>query len=71
MDPDVVGRGLSGLGKGLAPAIIGMAREMGVPLPPEFNDPDTDPPPRLIVDVLRGIAGRFFPLLAGDVKDLT
>jgi hypothetical protein len=71
MDPDVVGRGLSGLGKGLAPAIISRAREMGVPLPVELNDPDTDPPPRLIVDVLRGIAGRFFPLLAGGVNDLT
>ena len=69
MDPEVVGRGLSGLGKGLAPAIISRAREMGVPLPAELDEPD--PPPRLIVDVLRGIAGHFFPLLAGDVKDLT
>jgi phospholipase C len=71
MDPDVVGRGLSGLGKRLAPAIISRARDMGVPLPAELDDPDKDLPPRLIVDVLRGIAGRFFPLLAGDVKDLT
>ena len=68
MDPEVVGRGLSGLGKGLAPAIISRAREMGVPLPAELDEPD--PPPRLIVDVLRGIAGHFFPLLAGDVEDL-
>jgi hypothetical protein len=67
----VVGRGLSGLGKRLAPAIISRARDMGVPLPAELDDPDKDLPPRLIVDVLRGIAGRFFPLLAGDVKDLT
>jgi hypothetical protein len=43
---------------------------MGVPLPAELDDPDGNPPPRLIVDVLRGIAGHFFPLLAGDVKDL-
>jgi len=70
MDPDVVGRGLSGLGKGLGPAIISRAREMGVALPAELDDPDADPPPRVIVDVLREIAGHFFPLLAGDVRDL-
>lgn len=66
MDPDVVGRGLSGLGRGLAPAIISRARELGVALPAELDDPNDDPPPRLIVDVLRGIAGHFFPGLAGD-----
>jgi phospholipase C len=70
MDPDVVGKGLSGLGKGLAPAIIARAREMGVQLAAEISDPEADLPPRLIVSVLRDIAGHFFPLLAGDAKDL-
>lgn len=70
MDPDVVGRGLSGLGKGLAPAIISRARDMGVPLPAGLDDPNADPPPRLIVDVLRGIAAHFFPRLAGESPDL-
>jgi len=70
IDPAVVGRGLSTLGKGMAPAIIARAREMGVQLPAELNDPRTKLAPRLIVGVLRDIAGHFFPLLAGDAKDL-
>jgi phospholipase C len=70
MDPEVVGKGLSALGKGLAPAIIARAREMGMQLAAEVSDPGADLPPRLIVNVLRDIAGHFFPLLAGDAKDL-
>ena len=71
MDPEVVGQGLSTLGKGIGPALIARAEEMGVQLPAELNDPGTDLPPRLIVAVLRQIAGHFFPLLAGDAKDLS
>ena len=63
MDPDVVGRGLSGLGKGLAPAIIEQARELGVTFPPGFDDPDRELRPREIIDALRGIAAHFFPRL--------
>ena len=40
MDPEVVGQGLSSLGKGLGPALIARAREMGVQLPAELNDPE-------------------------------
>jgi phospholipase C len=69
MDPEVVGQALSTLGKGIAPAIIARARQMGVPLPAELDDPQADLPPRLIIDVLRGVAGHFFPLLAADAKD--
>jgi hypothetical protein len=43
---------------------------MGVQLPAELNDPAADLPPRLIVSVLRQIAGQFFPLLAGDANGL-
>ena len=68
-DPEVIGKGLSSLGKGLAPAIIARARQMGVPLPAELGDPDADLPPGLIVRVFRDIAGHFFPLLAGDSND--
>ena len=71
MEPEVVGKGLSTLGKGIGPALIARAEEMGVQLPAELNDPGTDLPPRLIVAVLRQIAGHFFPLLAGDAKDLS
>jgi hypothetical protein len=66
MDPEVVGRALSTLGKGVAPALISKAKEFGVPLAAELDDPDADVPPGLILDVLRRIAGRFFPLLAQD-----
>jgi phospholipase C len=69
MDPEVVGQGLSTLGKGIGPALIARAQQMGIQLPAELDDPAADPPPRLIVTVLRQIAGHFFPLLAGDAKD--
>jgi phospholipase C len=70
MDPEVVGKGLSTLGKGIGPALIAKAKELGVRLPAELNDAGNDLPPRRIVAVLRHIAGHFFPLLAGDAKDL-
>jgi hypothetical protein len=38
MDPEVVGKGLSRLGQGIAPAIIARAREMGVQLAAEISD---------------------------------
>jgi phospholipase C len=68
-DPEIIGTGLSALGKGLAPAIIDRAWQMGVPLPPELSDRGAGLPPRLIVGVLRDIAGHFFPLLAAEAKD--
>jgi phospholipase C len=69
MDPEVVGQALSTLGKGIAPALIARAQQMGVPLPAELDDPQADLPPRLIIDVLRGVAGHFFPLLTADAKN--
>jgi phospholipase C len=68
MDHEVVGKALSTLGKGIAHAIITRARERGVPLPAELNDPETELDPRLILFALRQVAGHFFPLLAGDTK---
>jgi len=64
MDLEVVGQALSTLGKGMAPALIARARELGVPLPAELDDPRADLPPGRIVDLLRQISGHFFPLLA-------
>jgi phospholipase C len=69
MDPEVVGKGLSTLGKGMGPAIIARAREMGVQLPAELNDPGAELSPSHIVGVLREVAGHLFPLLAHDTKD--
>jgi phospholipase C len=64
MDLEIVGQALSGLGKAAAPALIARARELGVPLPAELDDPDADIQPRHIIPVLRQISVRFFPLLA-------
>jgi phospholipase C len=69
-DPEVIGQALSSLGKGLVPAFIVMARQLGVPLPAELDDPEAALPPGRVVGVLRDIAGHFFPLLAGVAKDL-
>jgi phospholipase C len=68
-DPEVIGQALSSLGKGLVPAFIAMARQLGVPLPAELNDPEAALPPGRVVGVLRDIAGHFFPLLAGEPKN--
>ena len=70
MDPDVLGRGLSTLGKGMGAGIIAKARELAVELPAALDDPGAELTPKLIVDVLRDVAWHFFPLLAGDGKDL-
>ena len=57
----MIGQALSSLGKGLVPAFIAMARQMGAPLPADLNDPDAVPAPGRVVSVLRGISGYFFP----------
>jgi phospholipase C len=64
MDPEVVGKGLSALGRRIAPAIIAQAKELGIQLPPELDDPDREIPPILLLDTLRRVAGHFFPLLS-------
>jgi hypothetical protein len=69
MDHEVVGKALSNLGKGIAPAIITRAKEMGVPLPAELSNPETGLAPSLIVGALRHVAGHFFPLLGADAAD--
>jgi phospholipase C len=66
MDPEVVGKGLSTLGKGVGAGLIAKAREIGVGLPAELNEPGSEPTPRQIVSVIGDIAAHFFPLLAGD-----
>jgi phospholipase C len=69
MDLEVVGQALSTLGKGLAPALIAKAKELGVPLPAELTEPGAELPRGQIIGVLRQVAGHFFPLLAGDATD--
>jgi phospholipase C len=64
MDLEVVGQALSTLGKAAAPALIARARELGIPLPAELDEPGGELPPRLMIPVLRQISVHFFPLLA-------
>lgn len=66
MDPEVTGKFLSGLGKTVGPGLIEHAREMGVELPPELDDPNAELTPRLIIEVLRDVAWHYFPELAPD-----
>ena len=67
MDPEVVGKALSTLGKGMGPALVGKAKEMGVKLPAGVNDPNNISP-RQVVAVLRQIGLHFFPLLSSDTS---
>jgi hypothetical protein len=53
MDPEVVGKGLSTLGKGMGPALITKAKEMGVVLPAELNQPGAAFTPSLVVPFIR------------------
>jgi phospholipase C len=64
LDTEVVGKGLSTLGKGLGPALIARARELGVQVPAELDKLDAKLSSSLVVPFLREIAAHFFPLLA-------
>ncbi len=68
-DPELIGKSLSGLGKTIGPALITKAREMGVTLPPELDEPDAELTPDLIMRSLRDIVGQFFPRLAAAGLD--
>ncbi len=64
MDPQVVGKALSGLGKAAGPGLIEKARELGVQLPPQLDDPNVELTGELIIEVLRDVCWHFFPRLA-------
>jgi phospholipase C len=68
MDLEKVGTSLSQLGKAAASGLIAKAKEMGVTLPPELDDPGADLQPGAIVPLLRNVAHHFFPLLAADAR---
>jgi len=44
------------------------AKEMGVKLPPQLDDPNAELTPQLIIEVLRDICWHYFPLLAPEVE---
>jgi phospholipase C len=65
-DEVALGKALSSLGKSMGKGIIEHARERGVELPSQLDDPDVEITPQLIVDVLRHVARHYFPLLAPE-----
>jgi phospholipase C len=65
MDEEALNKGLSGLGKTIGPGIIDHARELGIELPPEADDPATQTTPAVILAVVKQIAWHYFPLLGG------
>jgi phospholipase C len=60
LDPEEIGKGLSGLGFTIGPGLIAKAKELGVELPAELDSQGRLPPAR-ILECLREIAGHFFP----------
>ena len=70
MDPEVVGKAITGLAKAAGPGVIEKAREMGVKLPPQLDDPSVELTGELIIEVLRDVSWQFFPRLApADASD--
>jgi phospholipase C len=68
LDEEALGNALSGLGNSMGQGVIEHARELGLELPPQVDDPDAEITPDVIIDVLRQVAGHYFPLLAADRK---
>jgi hypothetical protein len=64
-----MGQALGYLGKDVAPGIIEHARQMGVKLPPQLDDPSAELTPELIVEVIRDVAFHYFPQLAPPGAD--
>jgi hypothetical protein len=64
MDPEVVGKAITGLAKAAGPGVIAKAKEMGVKLPPQLDDPDVELTGELIIEVLRDVSWHLFPGLA-------
>jgi phospholipase C len=69
LDPEVLGGTLSGLGKAAIPGLIAHAKEMGVSLPPEVDDPNADLSPTVLLRVLRDICLHYFPALSEGALD--
>ncbi len=66
MDLEVVGKAITSLAKAAGPGVIEKAREMGVKLPPQLDDPHVELTGELIIEVLRDVSWHLFPGLAPD-----
>jgi phospholipase C len=63
LDEEALAQGLSGLGKTMGAGLIERARQLGVTLPPQVDDPNAEITPDVIIDVLREVSWHSFPLL--------
>lgn len=68
LDEEALGKGLSGLGKSMGHGIIEHARDLGLKLPPQLDNPNAEVTSEVIIDVLRHVSWHFFPLLAPDAR---
>ena len=59
-----MGKALGYLGKDVGPGLIEHARQMGLKLPAQLDDPAAELTPQLIVEVIRDVAFHYFPRLA-------
>lgn len=66
LDEEALSNGLSGLGKSMGRGIIEHARELGLDLPSQLDDPAAEPTPEDIIEAFRQVAGHYFPLLVPD-----
>jgi len=64
LDEEALGKGLSGLGKSMGHGIIEHAREVGLKLPSELDDPAAEVTSEVIIDAFRHVSWHYFPLLA-------
>jgi phospholipase C len=64
LDEEALGKGLSGLGKSMGHGLLEQARQIGLRLPPQLDDPTAELTPEDILDVFRHVAWHYFPLLA-------
>jgi phospholipase C len=65
MDIEQMGKALSTLGKAAGGGMLERAKEAGIEIPPELNDPDAHLSTEEALTSLRGILAQFFPTLAG------
>ena len=66
LDEAAFNEGLSALGKAMGPGIVEHAKELGLELPPELDEPDAEITPEVMFHLIRQAAWRYFPLLAPD-----
>ena len=64
LDEEALAKGLSALGKTVAPAIVERAKELGIKVPAELDKSKEMTPE--VIDLLREVCWHFFPLLAPD-----